>query len=333
MDGRESKLRRAARWAARHKVWTAVIALVVIVVVATAAGAGNQHKPPSGVAQGLQTLLSPSDTPTFSTEPTESASPFEATSPVPTIVQAASGGCRAGNPLANVYHPDRLQMHTPCITVSGVVTSVRHEDDGDYHFNIRLDSRYASLIDSANEQYEGGGLVAEIVPADQPGCTPGSPPKPTSGSYDYGTCTGADLVRPAVGDRVTVTGPYVLDSVHGWMEVHPVWKITETAGTSASSNSAPAGATLRISSISPDPVNPGQNITLAAKGPADDACTITVTYASGHVSTASGLGPASTDADGNVSWTWKVGTSTGAGTATADVACGSLSARGTFNVT
>jgi len=325
-------MRRAARWAARHKVWTAVMAVLVVAVIATVAGAGNQRKP-SEVAQGLQTLVSPSDTPTFSIEPTESTSPFEATSPVPTIAQAASNGCRAGNPLANVYHPDRLQLHTACITVMGVVTSVRHEDDGDYHFNVRLDARYANLVDAANEQYEGGGLVAEIVPADEPGCTPGTAPKPASGTYDYGTCTGADIPRPAVGDRVTVTGPYVLDSVHGWMEIHPVWKIGETAQGSSTPRPAPAGATLRITSISPNPVNPGQYVTLAANGPSNDACTITITYASGHVSTASGLGPASTDGDGNVSWTWKVGTSTGAGTASADVSCGSLHAHDTFQVT
>src|ERR1051326_4345340 len=101
MDGHEGTMRRAARWAPRHKVWTAVMAVLVVAVIATVAGAGNQRKP-SEVAQGLQTLVSPSDTPTFSIEPTESTSPFEATSPVPTIAQAASNGCRAGNPLANV---------------------------------------------------------------------------------------------------------------------------------------------------------------------------------------------------------------------------------------
>ncbi len=34
------------------------------------------------------------------------------------------------------------------------------------------------------------------------------------------------IVLPNKGDRVSVTGIHVLDNEHGWLELHPVVKIT-----------------------------------------------------------------------------------------------------------
>jgi hypothetical protein len=144
------------------------------------------------------------------------------------------GGCRSGDPLANVYHPYRLKVENPCLTITGTVAYIRAEDDGDIHFDLSLPASETHLLDQANYSYEDGQLVAEIVPADQPGCTPGQPPRlpPTayrSSSYNYGICTGADIATPPLGALVRITGPYVLDSDHGWMEIHPVWAITVMA--------------------------------------------------------------------------------------------------------
>ena len=139
--------------------------------------------------------------------------------------QPPNPACRTGNPLANVYHPYRLLVQQGCLTVTGTVDFSRHEGDGDWHINVRLDSAYARLLNWGNEMYEHGDLVVEIVPADQPWCTPGEPPYPPSGDYDYGHCTGAAIPVPADGARVTVTGPYVMDADHGWMEIHPVWQM------------------------------------------------------------------------------------------------------------
>lgn len=157
------------------------------------------------------------------TSQTATAAPSEAAHP--------TGGCRSGDPLANVYHPYRLQVRNACMTVTGTVAYIRHEDDGDIHFNLSLPAAEAHLLDQANYSYENGELVTEIVPADQPGCSPRQPPPlpPTayrSSSYNYGLCTGADIATPPIGSEVSVTGPYVLDSDHGWMEIHPVWAIT-----------------------------------------------------------------------------------------------------------
>ena len=64
------------------------------------------------------------------------------------------------------------------------------------------------------------------------------PPRPSNGGYDYGLCTGADLAPPALGATVSVTGPYVLDADHGWMEIHPVWSITVLAPAASSAPAA-----------------------------------------------------------------------------------------------
>jgi len=252
-----------------------------------------------------------------------------ATSPATSVRPAA---CRAGDALANVYHPQRLHIRSRCRTVTGVVTSVRTEPDGDYHINVRLDPAYAVLINDRNRTGEGGNLVVEVVPADEPGCTPGKPPRPPYDTYDFGVCTGADIPRPPNGAHISVTGPYVLDANHGWMEIHPVWRLRILSSAASSGTSKPA-TSLRITSISPNPVNPGQNITLTAQTSAGASCSITVTYASGTVSQAQGLDPHTASSSGRVSWTWKVGTRTGAGTATARVECGNKSATGTFRVT
>jgi hypothetical protein len=245
----------------------------------------------------------------------------------------ASSACRTGNPLANVYHPERLHVRSRCRTVTGVVVSVVHEPDGDYHINLHVDPKYAGLLNARNNSAEGGNLVLEIIPSDEPGCTPGKPPIMPYGTYDYGLCTGANIGAPPRGARVSVTGPYVLDANHGWMEIHPVWRLRILSGSAASTGSSAPAKTLRITSVSPNPVNPGQYITLTAQTSARASCSITVTYASGTVSQAQGLGSKSASSSGRVAWTWKVGTRTGSGTANARVACGSRAATTSFRVT
>src|SRR5438270_9462270 len=163
---------------------------------------------------------------------------------------AASGGCRSGDPMTGVYHPYRLQVRQHCLSVTGTVAYIRHEDDGDVHVDLALPAAESHLLDQANYAHEDGELVTEIVPADQPGCVRSQPPPlPAtayrSSGYDYGVCTGAAIATPSLGAEVTVTGPYVLDSDHGWMEIHPGWSIdvTGSASTPPSTATAPAADT------------------------------------------------------------------------------------------
>jgi hypothetical protein len=164
-------------------------------------------------------------------------------------------------PFANVYHPYRLQVRSGCMTATGTVAYVRNEDDGDVHFDLSVPASEAGLLDQANYSYEDGQLVAEIVPADQPGCTPGqAPPLPPtahrSSSYNYGVCTGAHIKTPPMGAQVSVTGPYVLDADHGWMEIHPVWSVTVLAVPSPPPVTAASPPPAADTEPAPSPTQP-----------------------------------------------------------------------------
>jgi hypothetical protein len=70
----------------------------------------------------------------------------------------------------------------------------------------------------------------------------------------------------------------------------------------------PTSPPLEILSVT-SPVSAGSSATLKAKTIPNAVCDIDVIYKSGS-SSASGLGIKIADANGNVSWTWKVGTRT-----------------------
>lgn len=112
---------------------------------------------------------------------------------------------------------------------------------------------------------------------------------------------------------------------------------TPTSAPTAKKTTAPVPLTVQITSL-PASVSPNENATLDATTTAGATCRASVKYHSGTISTAAGLKlrPVA-DSLGKVSWTWKIGASTDAGTATATVSCslGSRtgSARKTFQVT
>jgi hypothetical protein len=97
--------------------------------------------------------------------------------------------CRSGAPLAGVYHPQRLEVKKRCAVATGVVTKVKFEEfDGDVHVALRTAE---------------GELVVEVIPQDR-----------------------VAVPIPETGSRVTVVGPKVWDSAHGWDEIHPAWWIS-----------------------------------------------------------------------------------------------------------
>jgi hypothetical protein len=112
-----------------------------------------------------------------------------------------------------VYNPARLQVLSPCLSVTGAVDEVRNEADGDFHIRFRLDPQFASLLNQANISSQQGDLVLEpicqgkVTQADAV-----QPCKPYAGPH----------FQPQVGQRYLVWGAHVNDSVHGWNELHPV---------------------------------------------------------------------------------------------------------------
>ncbi|MBE3142117.1 MAG: MBL fold metallo-hydrolase, partial [Thermoplasmata archaeon] len=92
----------------------------------------------------------------------------------------------------------------------------------------------------------------------------------------------------------------------------------------------PVSGGLVIVSVT-SPVSPGANATLTAKASPNASCSITV-YTKSGVSTAQGLDPKNADANGNVSWTWKVGTRTTPGTYNINVSCNNVTQTTTYTV-
>jgi hypothetical protein len=160
------------------------------------------------------------------------ASPAAAPSP-------PSALCRA-NPLEGVHDPWRLKIISPCAQIVGVLSRdpKLNGSDGDITVNVRPDPGYESMLNDKN--VAEGGLHVEVVPRDQPGCTPG---QPVSGSEDnLGACSGANVRIPQKGAHVRVIGAHVLDSWVGWNEIHPVWRIDVLNGSRSSSPPPPPAA-------------------------------------------------------------------------------------------
>jgi hypothetical protein len=111
--------------------------------------------------------------------------------------------CRGGNPLAGVYHPQRLRVKSGCRAAIGTVREVRFEEyDGDVHIDLRVDQPYEKLLSDGNDRV-GGNLIVEIIPQDR-----------------------SRVAVPRVGSRIEVVGPWDDDTEHGWNEIHPAWWIS-----------------------------------------------------------------------------------------------------------
>jgi hypothetical protein len=127
--------------------------------------------------------------------------------------------CRGGPPLAGVYHSPRLEVKKRCAVATGVVTKVKFEAfDGDVHVGLHTSE---------------GDLVVEVIPQDR-----------------------ATVPIPQTGTRVTVVGPKVWDTAHGWPEIHPAWWISSGRIVPASTQEA-ARAELLLRDTQGQEVNDG----------------------------------------------------------------------------
>jgi len=155
-----------------------------------------------------------------------------APAPVTTTSLPPPTAQQCGDPQAHVYSPDRLQLLDPCVAVVGTVAVIRTEKDGDLHVLLGLDPGQTKYVNTTNVSAQQGDLVLEPV------CV--STPTQTDA---VAACTGYinPLPIPAVGAHVRVTGAWVLDLDHGWMEIHPVSAFDAApAATHASSSPTPS---------------------------------------------------------------------------------------------
>ena len=133
------------------------------------------------------------------------------------------------------------------------------------------------------------------------------------------TAVGAQIYGTDVNGTIIVTADasgYKLEVGKEKLRAPPTAQPTSVpvGGAVATEPATPVSGplTLEIASVT-SPVKRGASATLTAKTAPGVNCTIIVYYKSGP-SKASGLGPKTADAEGNVSWTWKVGTTTSPGT-------------------
>jgi hypothetical protein len=119
--------------------------------------------------------------------------------------------------MKHVYHPARLVQQKGCVTVRGVIKKKIKEGDGDFHVRLLLDAgQDADLINDKNRSAQGGFLVFEPI------CV-----NPVTQASAKQACKNfkQKISLPNVGDHVEVTGIHMLDTEHGWLEIHPVTKI------------------------------------------------------------------------------------------------------------
>jgi len=118
---------------------------------------------------------------------------------------------------SHVYHSNRLEVKKQCAAVTGVIVKSLREPDGDLHVRVKLDSQFTQLLNDANRSAQGGNLVVEPICDHDPTQTDA-----------IASCTTFHSTIPhyPAGTHVVVVGSYVLDNEHGWMEIHPVIRIT-----------------------------------------------------------------------------------------------------------
>jgi hypothetical protein len=116
-----------------------------------------------------------------------------------------------------VYDPSRLRVVDVCRTVTGTITDQHTNDDGDVDVRLEVDPQYKNLLNAGNIANLSGHLQTEAIcqaPIQVPAATR--------------ACQGfrGSLTIPPNGTHVQVTGAYVLDLNHGWMEIHPISVLT-----------------------------------------------------------------------------------------------------------
>lgn len=197
----------------RRAKWGVAAALLLIIVAVASGSDSKKHGQPVGSGAHSPAVSTPAAVApvpvaqTARSRSTHKHTKHKAVRKTRTIRLRPSVCPSATRVLAGVYHSDRLRVISPCRHVSGMVISTRSEEDGDLHFDVRLDSPYRRMLVANNYSEQGGALVVEFMPRDH-----------------------GHLPAPSVGDRVSITGAYVDDMDHAWSEIHPVWALAINGG-------------------------------------------------------------------------------------------------------
>jgi hypothetical protein len=124
--------------------------------------------------------------------------------------------------MAHVYNPSRLSVLAQCAHGTGIIEIIRVEADGDYHVLVHmdptsLDPNGGHWVNTCNATCAGGAEHGDLVT--EPVCeNTVTQPDAVSACQGYVNPQG---LPPPVGTHVRVSGPWVLDTTHGWQEIHP----------------------------------------------------------------------------------------------------------------
>ena len=138
-------------------------------------------------------------------------------------VPAQPADCEPGDQDAFVYSPDRLEVLSPCIRVSGTVENVLSNPfDGDAVMGLRVDPPFERYLTPVNRASLGGTLHVEVI------CHTGgliiNPRARSACSQNRHPLSGP---LPQAGAHVWMEGRWVLDHSHGgWAELHPLYRWT-----------------------------------------------------------------------------------------------------------
>jgi hypothetical protein len=216
-----------------------------------------------------------------------------------------------------------------CVTVVGEVIWTHYiNTDGDANFNVKLDSKYNSLLTPANNSptFKGALHVEVVCQGPNNSKDPIKVDQCKNPKYD-----GPKFRLPKVGTRVQVTGTYLLDvNEGGHAEIHPAYNIVFNPTSSPPPTPTPTPTPADNSLIAdaghsrPDQtVNGGSQVILdgrQSRTPNDDPLTFVWTQISGppvQLSTpteskTSFTAPSSLQADTTMTFKLTVTNSTGA---------------------
>lgn len=120
----------------------------------------------------------------------------------------------------HVYQPTRLQVVDPCITITGTITKIGLDPDGDTHVLLTPDSQFMQYVNKVNVEQLNGNLMVEAVCFHQP---KHKMIDAVTACQNYQS----NVVIPPLHSHVQVTGSYVIDTeTGGWAEIHPVTSIS-----------------------------------------------------------------------------------------------------------
>jgi hypothetical protein len=255
---------------------------------------------------------------------------------------AAGGHFRSshGEPLNDLHVTPGATFNASAATVcrSGYATSVRNVPQSEKN---RVYAEYGILHHKTN-QYE----VDHLISLELGGSNSIANLWPELNDHPHGYLNSKDILENRLHSLVC-SGALPLRSAQKQISVD--WVLTyhkylgswPSGGTSTplptttrgpGTSTPPASSGVKISYVVAS-VAPGGTETLDAhSSKPKDSCNLVVILPSGRQSTAGGLGTTSADASGDATWTWQVGSRTGAGTAQVTVTCSAGVAHGSFVV-